>query len=455
MITLVGCEFGNAIKSDASYECKMEVNGLEVAAVQHSWIMKSEIFNLQNKFTVEGILDTAVYQICVNAVYRYMDSSEYKKASKTIDYTALGPPLPPRLRATSTDVQCISLDWLMDQYPRPEFIKGYRLIVDSQQNQVFEKNINEFLFKDMQPGRQYDLEVTTLTNWIVGQSKPSNRLNLICPTRPHAPLISQLPNTKPFTAVIGWKPVRTRSTNRHDKIAFYKVFVNKKFHGEIYSNNSSSYSYMIDGLMPGKCYHTMVQAFSGERVTYPTEGPKVSCIVGSEYSNDLSVTAAAPPGPTRVKLAALHTDGIDITWNFPEQYGDAVCSGFQLVKNNKCYGSILPPEVNTSRVDGLEFGDLVNLQVISLTNHPVGKYSAVQNHPDYTMDQPQREFITNGNEDAQDSQKSMSNMLQSYPGCFPGPALSVKFTGFVKPAAKVWTERVTGYSAMVIFETSK
>jgi hypothetical protein len=71
------------------------------------------------------------------------------------------------------------------------------------------------------------------------------------------------------------------------------------------------------------------------------------------------------------------------------------------------------------------------------------------------MDQPQREFITNGNEDAQDSQKSLSNMLQSYPGCLPGPALSVKFTGFVKPATKVWTERVTGYSAMVIFETSK
>ena len=125
-----------------------------------------------------------------------------------------------------------------------------------------------------------------------------------------------------------------------------------------------------------------------------------------------------------------------------------------MVKNNKCYGTILPPETNTSRINDMEIGDLINLQVISLTNHPVGKYSAVQNHPDYTMDQPQREFITNG-DDGKDSRRSLSNMLQSYPGCVPGPALSVKFTGFVKPATKLWTERVTGYNAMAIFETSK
>lgn len=151
-----------------------------------------------------------------------MDSTEYKKSSKSIDYTALGPPLPPKLRASTSDIQCISLEWIMDQYPRPEFIKGFQLIVDNQKNQVFEKNVGEFLFKDMQPGRQYDIEIVTLTNWIVGQSQPSNRLNLICPNRPNAPLISQLPNTKPFTVIIGWKPVKTRSTNRHDTILFYK-----------------------------------------------------------------------------------------------------------------------------------------------------------------------------------------------------------------------------------------
>ncbi len=69
------------------------------------------------------------------------------------------------------------------------------------------------------------------------------------------------------------------------------------------------------------------------------------------------------------------------------------------------------------------------------------------------MDQPQREFICNGDETGLAS-KSMSNIHQYYPGCLPGAALSVKFTGLVKPVSKLWTERITGYSAMVIYETS-
>ena len=144
---------------------------------------------------------------------------------------------------------------------------------------------------------------------------------------------------------------------------------------------------MIDDLVPGKSYHTMVQAFSGEKVTYASEGPKISCIVASEFSNDLSVNPAAPPGPVRVKLAAIHLGGIDVTWNFPEQYGDATCSGYQLVMNSKCFGEILSPETLNYRISDIEFGDLLNIQIICLTNHPVGKYSALQNHPDYTMDQ--------------------------------------------------------------------
>jgi hypothetical protein len=233
----------------------------------------------------------------------------------------------------------------------------------------------------------------------------------------------------------------------------FRVFVNKIFHGEIFSNNSSSYSYVIEDLVPGQNYSVMVQAFSGEKIAYPTDGPKVSCIVASEFSNDISVCTAAPPGPTRPRLAAIHSGGIDITWNFPEQYGDATCSGFQLVRNGKCVGSILPPECNTHRINDLDLGELLNLQIISLTNHPVGKYSALHCHPDYTMDQPQREFICNGDETGLAS-KSMSNIHQYYPGCLPGAALSVKFTGLVKPVSKLWTERITGYSAMVIYETS-
>jgi len=38
------------------------------------------------------------------------------------------------------------------------------------------------------------------------------------------------------------------------------------------------------------------------------------------------VTPTSLPGPTRLKLASISPDGIDISWAFPQQYGDAACN---------------------------------------------------------------------------------------------------------------------------------
>lgn len=73
VIILMGCEFGQAIKSDASYECVMNLNGVETSGIQHSWIMKPENQSYENKFTVEGILDTAIYQWVENRVQYKID----------------------------------------------------------------------------------------------------------------------------------------------------------------------------------------------------------------------------------------------------------------------------------------------------------------------------------------------------------------------------------------------
>ena len=62
VISIVGTEFiTNSIKSDASYECLMESNGEQLPAVQHCWITRSSA-NLDNKFTIDGIVDTSIYQ---------------------------------------------------------------------------------------------------------------------------------------------------------------------------------------------------------------------------------------------------------------------------------------------------------------------------------------------------------------------------------------------------------
>ena len=130
-----------------------------------------------------------------------------------------------------------------------------------------------------------------------------------------------------------------------------------------------------------------------------------------------------------------------------------------MIKNGKCYGNLIPSEVNTFRISDVDIGETITLQIICLTNHPVGKYTALHNHPDYTMDQPQREYISNGNEDEpstkSNSQNKLTDINLSYPACKPGPPLSVKFTCLVKPAVRVWTERITGYTATLFFQTSK
>lgn len=46
-----------------SYECQMEqINGEELPAIQHNWITKSNS-NLENKFSIDGVLDSAIYQL--------------------------------------------------------------------------------------------------------------------------------------------------------------------------------------------------------------------------------------------------------------------------------------------------------------------------------------------------------------------------------------------------------
>ena len=106
-----------------------------------------------------------------------------------------------------------------------------------------------------------------------------------------------------------------------------------------------------------------------------------------------------------------------------------------MVKNGKLYGDVISPDVTVYRITDLDLGEVVELRMIALTNHPVGKYAGVS---------------ATSNDDT----KRKCELNYNYPSCRPGPPLVVKFTGLVKPAIKVWTEKVSGYTAMVVFQTS-
>jgi hypothetical protein len=221
---------------------------------------------------------------------------------------------------------------------------------------------------------------------------------------------------------------------------------------------------MICDLIPGKSYSVTCESLCGQRVTQPTDSSVVSCLVASEPSNVLSVSPSAAPEPVRLRVAAISTDGIEVTWQYPQQYGDAIVSGYQLVKNGHCLGDIIGQDESAFTLSGVDMGDTVNLQMIALTNHPVGKYTALHNHPDFTMDQPQREQILNGPVfdstksklvDSMQTAAAVAAIHPDYPGCRPGPVLALKYTGLVKPPVRVWAEKVTGYSALVYFQTSR
>lgn len=45
-----------------------------------------------------------------------------------------------------------------------------------------------------------------------------------------------------------------------------------------------------------------------------------------------------------------------------------------MLKNGKLYGSIIPAEVNSLRIRDVTLGEKITLQLIALTDHPVGKH---------------------------------------------------------------------------------
>lgn len=80
-----------------------------------------------------------------------------------------------------------------------------------------------------------------------------------------------------------------------------------------------------------------------------------------------------------------------MTWEVPQQYGDAVLSGYQLLKNDSVYGSTIPPEVTSMSIKDVTLGEDVRLQIIALTEHPVGgtdKSTYGQGHGRYAECKP-------------------------------------------------------------------
>ena len=52
----------------------------------------------------------------------------------------------------------------------------------------------------------------------------------------------------------------------------------------------------------------------------------VYCICDSDMSHGISVMCPAPPRSPHLRLEGMHSEGIDVTWEMPQQFGDAQVS---------------------------------------------------------------------------------------------------------------------------------
>ena len=52
-----------------------------------------------------------------------------------------------------------------------------------------------------------------------------------------------------------------------------------------------------------------------------------------------------------------------------------------MLKKGKLYGSIIPADVHTLRIKDVTLGEKVELQLLALTDHPVGRQDAAKDSP--------------------------------------------------------------------------
>lgn len=69
----------------------------------------------------------------------------------------------------------------------------------------------------------------------------------------------------------------------------------------------------------------LLQAIAGYKRIDP-DAQHVFCLSDSAMSNTVPVMAPAAPKSPKLRLEGLHPEGLDVTWQIPQQCGDAAIS---------------------------------------------------------------------------------------------------------------------------------
>ncbi|CAH1782616.1 unnamed protein product [Owenia fusiformis] len=456
VVNVIGIKFQSEVNSDISFECLQEENGESIAAVQHCWNLTDS-----TRCLVEGLSPSTLYRIFVVANYSVIHAGqpcEIQATSTVIHYTSLGAPQPPTLSVTSLQLRQVTLSWEAGECHRDVEISGYKVYVDNKLlGDKLSAKTTQTTIDNIQPGKTIRVKVITLTEHRVGNSGPSNIVKVSCPNCPPPPNISQQPSYKRGLVIIAWeKPESIGGSDKREDILYYNIYLDGAWHGEIMATtqaNKNGYQYHMTDLTPGQSYDIQMKAYAGDK---RTEGNHVYCLSESIMSNSLPVMCPAPPKSPCLTIEGIHDGGIDVTWQSPQQYGDAVVSGYQLLKDNKLYGSTIPPDVLSLRIKDVSLGEKVTLQLVALTEHAVGKLEGTRviGHHEirHTNASTDGDSGIGRSSYYEKEEKEINQLLgEKYSACVPGPRLTIHYTGLVMAPTKVWCETVTGHSAMVVW----
>ncbi|XP_041347758.1 uncharacterized protein LOC121367568 [Gigantopelta aegis] len=476
VVNVVGTKFTSETNSDISFECNLVEKEKPVRGVQHCWNIQGK-----EKCVVKGLVAGLTYRIYVIANYNLMHGQqpcEVQTSSSVIYYTTLGPPRPPKVKVVSVDLYQACIEWVPPSVHSDMKLKGFQIYVDNKPlGAIRSSDVQQMIVNNMIPGKTISVYVVAVTSRANQESEPSKTIHLSCPRRPPVVSISQQPSYKKGCVLVAWdKPHNFVSSSNEEAISLYSIYVDSRWHGEVKANkmcDQQGYQFFLTDLSPGNSYDISVKAISGTR-RIDSEAQHVFCLSDSGMSNVLSVMAPAAPKSPKLRLEGLHPGGIDVTWQVPQQFGDACISGYQMLKNGKVYGSIIPPDVNSLRISDVSLGEKLSLQLIALTEHPVGKDTrqSLDLEKDSGIDgvsQPDEKPVSAST--SRISNKfitfDLNGILTSdwptvtkdiftgdrYTGCKPGQPLVVHYTGLVQAPLEVWCEMVSGHSALIVWNT--
>ncbi|XP_036357779.1 uncharacterized protein LOC115211041 isoform X2 [Octopus sinensis] len=433
-VSVSGTSFLTNINSNLSYECNIDRDDTTIRGTLHCWDVTKE-----KTCRIIGLCPGLTYNFSVKGTYSSGDENLSIKSSEKV-YSLKGPPGPPSLTSFKVDLYTVSFCIEEPKELHPDLkLAGFKVFYDSQCDEQLINTPDTRIEKEIKPGSTVTITAVAVPDQNIENSKQCSPVHVSCPVSPLAPAIEEQTSFKSGCIIIGWSKPPTSSDQ---DISMYRIYLNDKLNGEIQANSYSDkngYQFTLTELAANRNYKVYVKSVCGQSHIEP--GSKhIFVLSDSLPSNTLTVCSSKTSGSPKLYLESMTPDGIDVAWEVPEQKS-VVITGYQMFKNRLLYGSVIPPEINSLRIRDLTLGNEITLQLVALTKPPPNE--------DLSMQDVNEEASEKINKEKKDSAENLNYF------CEPGEKLNLHYTGLVQCPTKVWCEKVTGHSALIVWNKNE